>query len=150
MARKKTKNALTYPTLPALFTGICNAIREKTGDIEPINHQDIPELISNISGAGGDVFTFNSGNVICDESITVSEDGTLYALSWETNITNSFGIIKNSGAKTQGTTRYNSGNQWCRYFVIPVNKGDVIRFKSDYVYPGNSSLLTVVACVIPS
>lgn len=50
MARKKSKNALTYPTLPALFTGICDAIRSKTGGTDPINHQDIPSVISGLSG----------------------------------------------------------------------------------------------------
>ena len=45
---KKTRDALTYETLPALFTGICDAIRTKTGGTDPINHQDIPGSIATI------------------------------------------------------------------------------------------------------
>lgn len=50
---KKTRNALTYETLPALFTGICDAIRTKTGGTDPINHQDIPASIENLPAGGG-------------------------------------------------------------------------------------------------
>ena len=56
MARSKTtktRNALTYETLPALFTGICDAIRAKTGGTDPINHQDIPASITNLPAGGG-------------------------------------------------------------------------------------------------
>ena len=50
MGRKKTRSALTYETLPALFKGICDAIRSKTGGSDPINHQDIPATIATIGG----------------------------------------------------------------------------------------------------
>lgn len=149
MGRKKTRNTLTYETLPALFTGICDAIRTKTGGSDPINHQDIPAQIAALP-SGGDVFQFYSETVICDDTITVTSAGKLYCMSYEGNITNSFGIIKNSGTKTQGSTLYNSGNVWCRYFAIDVAEGDTIRFKSDNVYPGYGSKLYVVACVIPT
>lgn len=58
---KKTRNALTYETLPALFTGICDAIRTKTGGTDPINHQDIPTSIANIpKGKSIDVTTMTN------------------------------------------------------------------------------------------
>lgn len=42
-----------YNTLSELFKGICDAIREKTGDGGVIQHQEIPEKISTIEGQGG-------------------------------------------------------------------------------------------------
>lgn len=41
-----------YETTDALFTGICDAIREKDGTTALISHQDIPARIAAISGAG--------------------------------------------------------------------------------------------------
>lgn len=41
-----------YETTDALFTGICDAIREKDGTTEPIRHQQIPARIAAISGGG--------------------------------------------------------------------------------------------------
>lgn len=58
MARKNTKSTrdtLTYDTLPALFTGICDAIRTKTGGTDPIAHQSIPTAISNIPTGGAEL-----------------------------------------------------------------------------------------------
>lgn len=51
MGRKNTRSAdtLTYETLPELFTGICDALRTKTGGIDPINHQDIPSVITGLT-----------------------------------------------------------------------------------------------------
>lgn len=47
--RKNTRDvSLVYETLPELFTGICDAIRTKTGGSDPINHQDIPSAIGAI------------------------------------------------------------------------------------------------------
>lgn len=43
-----------YQSLAELFTGICNAIRSKDGTAEPIQHQDIPDRIMTLSGAGSD------------------------------------------------------------------------------------------------
>lgn len=36
-----------YETTDALFTGICDAIRDKDGTTAQIVHQDIPESIKN-------------------------------------------------------------------------------------------------------
>lgn len=38
-----------YETVDSLFTGICDAIREKDGTTAPISHQQIPERIKEIS-----------------------------------------------------------------------------------------------------
>ena len=64
MGKKKTRDALTYETLPELFTGICDAIREKTGSSATINHQDIPAQIAAIE-TGGDVeIAFNEKTAV--------------------------------------------------------------------------------------
>jgi hypothetical protein len=39
---------MSYESVPALFTGICDAIREKDGTTALISHQDIPDRIRNI------------------------------------------------------------------------------------------------------
>lgn len=79
MARSKTtktRNALTYETLPALFTGICDAIRTKTGGTEAINHQDIPSVIETIGGGGGETHFTTTANPL---SVTATMSGTLSA-----------------------------------------------------------------------
>ena len=47
-----------YETVDSLFTGICDAIREKDGTATPIAHQDIPEHIRNLSGGGANGITY--------------------------------------------------------------------------------------------
>lgn len=44
-----------YTNIKDLFTGICDSIREKTGETELINHQDIPEKILSIEGSEGSI-----------------------------------------------------------------------------------------------
>lgn len=39
---------MSYSTIPSLLTGIGDAIREKTGTINAINAQDMPQMIQNI------------------------------------------------------------------------------------------------------
>lgn len=53
---------MSYSTIGGLFTGICDAIREKDGTTGLINHQDIPDRISAISGSGegGGIGVFKS------------------------------------------------------------------------------------------
>ena len=83
MGRKKnTRNALTYETLPALFTGICDAIRTKTGGTDPINHQDIPTAIGTIpTGKSLDVSTMTTpvvnNSYSSAYSITAAKSGLL-------------------------------------------------------------------------
>ncbi len=76
MARSKTtktRTALTYETLPALFTGICDAIRTKTGGTDPINHQDIPGAIGNLVTGGAEILVNYSG------TLSVGTAGNLYS-----------------------------------------------------------------------
>lgn len=44
---------MSYTTITELFSGICDAIRDKDGTTDPINHQDIPARIAAISSGGG-------------------------------------------------------------------------------------------------
>lgn len=83
MAKKKTRNALTYETLPALFTGICDAIRSKTGGTSLIAHQEIPGIISDLAVAPTIAFDINSTTAtVTDEAYTytVTKGGSLYGL----------------------------------------------------------------------
>ena len=45
---------MLYTTLKSLFEAICNAIREKKGSSDEINHQDIPDEILSIESGGTD------------------------------------------------------------------------------------------------
>lgn len=53
-----------------LFKSICNAIREKEGSSEQINHVDIPDRILALSGSssGGDSFVIESGEFCLNEN----------------------------------------------------------------------------------
>jgi len=51
---------MAYMTIPSLFTGICDAIRNKSGIVGNISHQEIPNAIMNINNGGG------GGGVSCD------------------------------------------------------------------------------------
>ena len=89
MARKKTtktRTALTYETLPALFTGICDALRVQTGGSDLINHQDIPSVIAGISGDSLDLTTITTpttftANPATTNTITASKTGLLIIVS---------------------------------------------------------------------
>lgn len=51
MARKKTtKSARDVVTLNSVFTGIANAIREKTGGSDPISPRNMGNAIRNLKG----------------------------------------------------------------------------------------------------
>lgn len=39
---------MVYTSTASLFVGICDAVRDKDGTTEPINHQDIPDRIAAI------------------------------------------------------------------------------------------------------
>lgn len=65
-----------YGTVDALFTGICDAIREKDGTTALISHQDIPERISAIRGGGGEFtspFCAYNGSGLKIEDMIVSD-----------------------------------------------------------------------------
>lgn len=60
---------MTYATIESLFTGICDAIRNKDGTTALIRHQDIPARITAISSGGSEgtftspFYTYNGGNM---------------------------------------------------------------------------------------
>ena len=60
-------DTLKYPTPQALMEDTCNAIREKDGTSEKIDHQDVPDRIRAIPSGGSDVdlsgITAQSGDV---------------------------------------------------------------------------------------
>lgn len=62
-----------YETVDGLFTGICDAIREKDGTTALISHQDIPARIGAISEDGGYVippfYTYNGGGMKVDNGV---------------------------------------------------------------------------------
>lgn len=64
-----------YETVDGLFTGICDAIREKEGTTTLIRHQDIPARIAAIGGGGDDFispFYTYSGSGMKIENMVVS------------------------------------------------------------------------------
>ena len=107
MARSKTtktRTTLTYETLPALFTGICNAIRTKTGGTDPINHQDIPESIANLpSGDGDKVLESYSG------ALTLPSAGNMR--SYTMPAAGTFSFIALFSSVGSGVTLRKNGNQ---------------------------------------
>ena len=101
---KKTRSALTYETLPALFTGICDAIRTKTGGTDPINHQDIPESIANLpSGDGDKVLESYSG------ALTLPSAGNMR--SYTMPAAGTFSFIALFSSVGSGVTLRKNGNQ---------------------------------------
>lgn len=138
MGKKKTRDALTYDTLPALFTGICDAIRDKTGGTDPIAHQSIPSAIADIPTGGSVEIAFNqtfsasAGQWSPTQSHTVENTGTLNIIMWGYNLymydTSEFFLKKNGTQmvttriyQTQGDLR---GAQYA--WNVSVTAGDVI------------------------
>lgn len=133
MGKKKTRDALTYETLPELFTGICDAIREKTGGSDPIAHQSIPSEISNLP-TGGDVeIAFNVGetvtsNVAITKTHTVENAGSLRLIAELTSELR-FLTIKKNGTTVTGDQAFEMSTQRnsCRVVnSLSVAVGDVI------------------------
>lgn len=63
---------MTYTTIESLFTGICDAIREKEGTMDLISHQDIPERIAAInSGGGARYYLYKSGEELNNHSLAI-------------------------------------------------------------------------------
>lgn len=127
---KKTRDALTYETLPALFTGICDAIRLKTGGTDPINHQDIPAAIGNISGGptllGFDYVT--SGTYVkVQKNYTISKSGTL-KLNALLNGGDTLTITKNGSGVSAALTVQTSVS-CAKSINIAVTAGDTLHFE---------------------
>ena len=108
MARsKKNRNTLTYETLPALFTGICDAIREKTGESSLINHQDIPAQIAAIQTGGDEIIALNDLVEVAayssgSKSYTVEQAGTLNLIAVANGVgDNQLSLTKNGSGVTE-------------------------------------------------
>lgn len=125
---KKTRSALTYETLPALFTGICDAIRSKTGEVGAINHQDIPAAIANIPMSSGvNVYANKHTTGTLSESYTIEEAGTLN-ISLLMTYRSAAPTLKKNGTNVAATVEfYNQGStKWADYWTMSVAIGDVI------------------------
>lgn len=132
--RKNKKNALTYDTLPALFTGICDAIRTQTGEVGLISHQDIPDKILAIE-TGGDTITainevvtvaaYSSGS----KSYTVEKAGTINIIAVASGVgENQISLTKNgSGVSEYISFKNSAGNSTVRSaYQLAVAANDVI------------------------
>ena len=131
---KKNRNTLTYDTLPALFTGICDAIRTQTGGSALINHQDIPVEILAIE-TGGDTITainevvsvaaYSSGS----KSYTVEKAGTINIIAVASGVSeNQISLTKNGSGVTEYISFRNSaGTSTVRSaYQLAVAENDVI------------------------
>lgn len=77
-------------------------------------------------------------------SYTAKKSGTVYALSYEQNVTSSGRLFINDVAQTT-ITNYNSGNIYSRMHQGHCNAGDTIQVKPTYWYGANS---TFKACFV--
>lgn len=132
MGRKK-RNSLTYETLPALFKGICDSIRSKTGEVGTINHQDIPAKIAAIETGGDTIVGINEAFSVpayssASKSYTVEKAGTINVVAVGDGVgQNQLGIAKNGSGVTEYVSFKNSaGNAMVRSAAITVAANDVI------------------------
>ena len=135
MARsKKNRDALTYDTLPALFTGICDAIRTKTGGTDPIAHQDIPSSIANLPSGGSEL---DLPNVTAESAVTTytnpitytaTADGLLIIYTGESHTdSRATGVTINGETATFGTIAlYEWFNMGHALTFVYVKSGDVV------------------------
>lgn len=131
--KKKTRNTLTYETLPALFTGICDAIRTQTGATEQINHQDIPAQILAIETGGDTIVGINEAFTVSayssgSKTYTVEKAGTINVIAVGNGVgPNQLSITKNNAGVTEYVSFSNSAsNAMMRSAVISVAANDVI------------------------
>lgn len=157
MAKKKnvrTRNTLTYETLPALFTGICDALRSKTGGSDPIAHQSIPSIIADIPVAGNEEIlesyydTSASSYDALSKSYTVGVTGTLYFI-YATGHRNSGGseTLKLNNVTQTRNKAITSGDSGFRYYSFSVTVGDVIDL-SVPVGGGSSGAYDLILAVV--
>ena len=133
MARAKTKNtrsALTYETLSALFTGICDAIRSKTGDSGLINHQDIPATIAAIptgtTYTQRTTATGGTGQSATPYTVTADHDG-LMVVSILGNRVDKIGAVSINGeSATYLQTGVGSGTSIISTTAFYVKTGDAV------------------------
>ena len=132
--RKNTRDALTYETLPALFTGICDAIRTKTGGSDPIAHQSIPSAIENLPSGGTELdlpdVTAESAVTTYTNPITytATEDGLLIIYTGESHTdSRATAVTINGETATFGTVAlYEWFNMGHALTFVYVKSGDVV------------------------
>lgn len=73
-------------------------------------------------------------------SYTAKKSGTVYAISYEQNVTSSGRLFINDVAQTY-VINYNSGNIYSRMHQGHCNAGDTIQVKPTYWYGGNSTFI---------
>lgn len=144
MARKSRRNALTYETLPALFTGICDAIRTKTGGTEPINHQDIPSVIGNIPTGGSDELIFDGAinppsYGSASKTLTMEKAGDLIVIIQKDNSTSSPSLTKNGTTVAATHKAFGSNNETWAYYKMAVVATDVIVATSGNIGAGGAN-----------
>lgn len=154
MARKKTRNTLTYETLSALFTGICDAIRTKTGGTDPINHQDIPSAITNIPVGSDNLIRYTVESVATYQGprtieVTMEESCNINVLMAQTSAydpsNNKMGILKNGTEVSYSYNSYATAPYGFReVHNLAVVSGDKIGLR----LPPTASLANNVLCII--
>lgn len=139
MAKKKTRNALTYETLPALFTGICDAIRTKTGGSDPIPHQSIPDMIENIAGGSVTVLFNNieqNKKRSSEFSFTATKTGNIYIAGYfdcGSNDGYADVLVNNVSVGSTGrkfVTWLRTRNECIFTYVIPVTENDSVKIEA--------------------
>lgn len=155
MAKKKSRNVLTYDTLPALFTGICDAIRAKTGGTELINHQDIPEVISQIGSSGQKVIYSHQTNAEPYHAanynfipLTISDTGTckVWISTSGINFAGNEGVLrKNGDTVSKSIDSSPSSSASVIYYEFEAVSGDVLTFTKGSSTNANTTLMIIVS-----
>lgn len=150
MGRKKRQNDLTYDTLPALFTGICDAIRSKAGTVGLINHQDIPAAISNIpTGSGTEVLDIFNGSISVPaagafKSYTMEKAGYITMVAVINGVGRNVRIRKNSTNVETRTGTDNTFMYGIAAYHIAVAVGDVISLYKEDSGSGSCTLVLIL------
>ena len=140
---RKTRTALTYETLPELFTGICDAIRSKTGEVNLINHQDIPAAIVNIPTGGSDELIFDgainpAAYGSASKTLTMEKSGNLIVIIQKDNSTSNPSLKKNETTVSPTHAMLGSNQTWA-YYKMAVVATDVIVATSGNVGAGGAN-----------
>lgn len=156
-----------YETVDALFTGICDAIREKDGTTELISHQDIPERISALSNVKEKYYIYKSGEELNEHVLTIhgtasskKTDGWIYIHYFFRQVLTS-DLIQDAGysrigltmladgTKESNPTRFTklllrnteevtkTGNDW-----VPAEDGNTYLTSSIVLYPDTDMLMS--------
>ncbi len=158
-----------YETVSDLFTGICDAIREKDGTTALISHQDIPDRIAAISGSGsGELYyIYKSGEEMNGHSMTIhgtisskKTDGWIYIHLFYRQVLTS-DLIQAVGFKRVGMTILANGNnstnatRFTNFLLrdtseiyksgndwIPVENGNTFLTSNIVLYPDTKMLMS--------